>query len=269
MQVDFHTHTTESDGRLTAASLLDAVRKAGIDYFSVTDHDTMTAYERHAELLAPLKRRLVRGMEISTHVDGRDVHILAYNVPLGPSPLREVLGDRRNARQVRADAILEKLHEASIGLTAVDVERQAQGAGVGRAHIARALVAKGYARDTDDAFARFLRPGAAAYVPLTTLTPHRAVRTIRESGAVPVLAHPSRAGAECFVEELAACGLQGIEVFYRTHLPHDVAHYRAVAEQFSLVMTAGSDFHEPTEDVPLPGRQVDAADIEPFLELVL
>ena len=269
MIVDFHLHTTESDGRLSPSELFDAVSAAGLDYFSVTDHDTTAAYLRYPDALAPLRRRLVIGMEVSTHVAGRDIHVLAYNVPLGDSPLRSLLGDRSSARRMRAAAILQRLHDQRIQLDPADVANEARGQSVGRAHIARALVARGFARDVDDAFERYLAAGASAYVPLTKLTPAAAVEAIRESGGVAAIAHPSRARADDLIEDLARCGMQAIEVFYPSHLPHDVARYRALASSLGLAMTAGSDFHEPTEGRPRPGCIVDDADIEPFLKLVL
>ena len=266
--VDFHTHTTESDGHLSPEALTALFRTTGLDYVSVTDHDTLAAYERFPAAFAPLATRLIRGVEVSTHLDGRDVHMLAYNVPLGESPLREAIGDREALRRERAQRILDKLAQAGIALQTEDLAAQARGRMIGRAHIARAMVARGFARDTDDAFARYLGRAGAAYVPLTSLTPFAGIAAIRQSGAVAVLAHPSRGAAVELLPQLAQAGLQGLEVFYRTHEPHDIAYYKEAARAHGLVMTAGSDFHGPTPERPRPGMDVEPEDIEPFLRLI-
>jgi predicted metal-dependent phosphoesterase TrpH len=268
MIVDFHTHTTESDGLLSPEALVATIRRAGIDYFSVTDHDTTAAYEQHTDAFAPIARRVIVGMEISTHWDGKDVHLLAYGIPAGPSPLRALIGDREALRWRRVDTILAALNVLGVALSHDAVRRHTGGRIVSRAHVARALVEGKYARDTRDAFERFLGVGAPAYVPSTWLTPRDAIRGVRESAGVAVLAHPSRAGAATLVEELASFGLGGLEVFYGDHTPAEVEHYKQVAAHFRLVMTAGSDFHEPIAQRPAPGCDVEEEDIEAFLKLV-
>jgi 3',5'-nucleoside bisphosphate phosphatase len=267
--VDFHTHTSESDGRLSPEALIAKVRGAGIDYFSITDHDTTAAYERHPEEFVPIAGRVIVGIEVSTHLAGRDVHLLAYGIPLGPSPLRDAIGDRETARWRRIENIIALLTAANVPLSTDDVRRETVGRIVNRKHVAEALVHAGHARDVVDAFDRYLGAGAVAYVPSTRLDPRDAIRAIRESGGVAVLAHPSRAGAAMLIEDLKRAGLAGLEVFYGAHEPHETERYRQTARELGLLMTAGSDFHEPTENRPAPGCDVEATDIEPFLKAVL
>lgn len=269
MVVDFHTHTTESDGVLSPEALVESARRAGIDYLSVTDHDTTAAFERDPSPFAPIAGRVIVGMEVSTHSAGRDIHVLAYRVPLGGCPLREAIGDREASRWRRIRQITEALGRCGIQISDDDVRRQARGRIANRAHVARALVERSAARDVPDAFARYLGVGAPAYVPSTSLTPSAAIRAIRESGAIPVLAHPSRADAAREIPALAAAGLAGLEVYYAGHDPNETEHYRKLAREFGLVMSAGSDFHEPTQDRLAPGCDVDRSEIAPFLELIL
>jgi len=268
MIVDFHMHTTESDGVLSPRSLVDLVRMTGIDFVSITDHDTMSAYERQPEAFAAVERRLVRGLEVSSRSDGRDVHLLAYGVPLGSSPLRELIGDRSAARRHRAAQIIEKLNRLGIDIADHDVRRHAGGEMLSRAHVARALIKKGVVRDVDEAFERYLGRGAAAFVPIAAPSSPAVIAAIRESGGIAVLAHPSRGGAAASIDDLVEAGLQGLEVFYRAHDRNEVYHYRNIARDLKLVMTAGSDFHEPSERSPAPGCDVEEEDIEPFLKHV-
>ncbi len=268
MLVDFHLHTDESDGDLAPEALALMLRHTGLDRVSITDHDTLAAYERHAAAFVPLAARLLRGVEVSTRAGERDVHLLAYGVARGPSPLTELLRDRGRLRRERVERIVEGLRSAGVTLTADEIRGQTAGSIVGRRHIARAMVARGDARDINDAFDRYLAPGACAFVPPVSPSPAQAIQAIRDSGAIAVLAHPSRNNAFELLPELVRSGLQGLEVFYGAHDPHETAHYKDVARRLRLVMTAGSDFHGPTAARPRPGMDVAPADIDGFLRLV-
>jgi len=268
MIVDFHMHTTESDGVLPPSALVDLIRNVGIDFVSITDHDTLNAYEKQPEAFAAIERRLVRGLEVSSRWESYDVHLLAYNIPLGPTPLAALIGDRPAARRARAKRIVEKLTGLGIGVTEADVRRQACGEMVSRAHIARALIEKRIVRDVSEAFERYLGRGAAAFVPISAPASADVIRATRESGGVSVMAHPSRGGAAAAIVELVDAGLQGLEVFYRAHDSNETDHYHTIARDLKLVMTAGSDFHEPSEQLPTPGCDVEGKDIEPFLNLI-
>lgn len=269
MMVDLHTHTTESDGFLSAPALVALVQHAGIDYFSITDHDTLAAYDRHPAALATLGSRLIRGMEVSSHAGGHDVHILAYGVGLGETPLSRLVAHRAAARRDRVTRILEKLAAAGIRLSEDDVARHARGAMVGRSHVARALVEAGHATGTDDAFRRFVGRSGLAFTPIEAPAASTAIAAIRESGGVSVLAHPSRGSVAALLPDLISSGLQGLEVFYAAHDASEIERYRTFAENANLAMTAGSDFHGASDDRRAPGCEVEARDLDPFLRLVI
>jgi predicted metal-dependent phosphoesterase TrpH len=266
LNVDFHLHTTESDGLLEPSALLRTVASVGMDYFSITDHDTMSAYEHHGELLKKFGRRVITGIEVSTNSGDREVHVLGYGFGLGPSQLREILRDRAQARRLRAERIVDKLVRQGVRISMTDVQRQALGDMIGRPHIARALVDLGATRDVSDAFDRYLGSGGSAYVPTTALPPAQAIRAISDSGGIAVLAHPTRNSAEELLDDLVRAGLRGIEAYSSSHTPHDAERLRSLARKHKLVMTAGSDFHAPTEANPYPGVEVDDADLAGFLE---
>jgi len=268
LNVDFHLHTTESDGVLEASALLRTVASVGMDRFSVTDHDTLAVYERHADMLARFGERVITGIEVSTNTGNREVHILGYNIPIGPSPLREILVDRTQTRQRRAERIVEALNAQGVEISMADVRRHATGLMVGRPHIARALVDIGAARDVSDAFDRYIGADCKAYLPSSAVTPARAIQAINASGGISVLAHPTRSRAEELLEELVRDGLRGIEAYSPSHTAHDTERFRRLAHVHRLVMTAGTAFHGPTETNPYPGVDVDEADLAGFLALL-
>jgi len=268
LKVDLHTHTTISDGRLDPAALVRAIATSGLDYFSITDHDTMGMYLQHGALLEKFGNKVISGVEVSTFGEGREVHILGYGLPVGPATLDGVLTDRRLARHNRAALIVHKLRDMGVKISMSDVEGKAQGGMIGRPHIARVLVENGVARDVSDAFDRYIGSACAAFVPSSTLTPVAAIRAISECGGVSVLAHPTRNKAEELLENLVHEGLRGVEAYSTSHTAHDAQRLRAIAHKHNLVMTAGTDFHGPTDLNPLPGCEVDDDDLRGFLELV-
>jgi hypothetical protein len=242
------------------------MQERGVRIFSITDHDTLRAYGRFEP---PAGVRVVTGIEINaSHNDG-EVHILGYRVPLGASPLTEVLERNRHARRKRVNRIVAQLRDAGHDITMEDVHAEArEGASLGRPHVGKALIRLGIARDIETAFRGFLRRGSPGFVPSTHITPHQAIAAIRESGGVPVLAHPGRLKDYDVIGELVEHGLQGLEVFYPTHEPMQVQYFRDQAKRYGLVMTAGSDFHDIRYHTRGVGADVADEDIRPFLKIV-
>lgn len=268
LKIDFHLHTTVSDGVLDPPALLAAVASAGLDYFSITDHDTMGVYEHHSALLEKFGKRVIPGVEVSTNTGEREVHILSYGARADASAMQGILLDRTQTRRQRAGKIVDKLAAQGVPISMADVERQAKGKMIGRPHIARALIELGVVRDISEAFDRFIGSGCSAFLPSTMLAPADAIRAINDSDGVSVMAHPTRNAAEELLDELVKAGLRGIEAYSTSHTAHDAERFRTLARKHNLVMTAGTDFHAPTEANPLPGVEIDAEDLSGFLELV-
>jgi hypothetical protein len=267
--VDFHCHTLASDGSLDASALLAAMRARGVGYCSITDHDTLDAYDGLAGELAGLPR-LISGIEINTTVGCDEVHVLGYGFPLAADgPLRTVIAANRAARRLRVERMVARLREAGYALELDDVLREAgPAASVGRPHVARALLRKRLVPDIAGAFRNLLGRGKPGYVASDHIRPHDAVAAIAGAGGTAVLAHPGRLHDDAIVSELVEAGLAGLEVFYPAHGPGLTGHFRALARRYGLVMTAGSDFHDVRWNTNGVGMEVAAEDLRPFLELV-
>jgi len=265
--VDFHSHTTNSDGSLSTADLVTAMERRGVSIFSITDHDSVRAYEE----LPPTRAQIVTGIEINTSQDGRDVHILGFGFdPRPDGELAQTLADNRAARRRRIDTMLERLRGAGFAITSEMVAAEADGSeSLGRPHVAKALVRAGLVRDIETVFRQLLSRGGVGYVPSHHISPREAIQAVARSGGVPVLAHPGRLWEDRIVDELAEQGLVGLEVFYPAHTPSQTAFFRDKAERLGLVMTAGSDFHDARWNASVVGIEVDPDDIRDFLELVV
>nr|WP_203691472.1 PHP domain-containing protein [Streptomyces sp. SID12488] len=248
VRIDLHCHSTASDGTDTPAELVRNAAAAGLDVVALTDHDTTRGY---AEAIAalPAGLTLVTGAELSCRLDGVSMHILAYLFdPEEPALFaeRELV---RDDRVPRAQGMVAKLREMGVPITWERVARIAGDGSVGRPHVATALVELGVVPTVNDAFTGdWLADGARAYVPKHETDPFEALRLIKGAGGVAVFAHPAaskrgRTVPESAIAELAAAGLDGIEVDHMDHEPATRARLRGLAAELGLLGTGSSDYH--------------------------
>lgn len=267
MIVDFHSHTYESDGSLSPAELAAFMGDRRVEVFSISDHDTLTAY---GQFDPPAGARVVTGIEINTTYQGNEVHILGYGMPLDSPEIEAMIAHNRTARRERVERMVMQLRRAGYGITFDDVLAEGEHAkALGRPHVGKALIRAGMAPDIDWAFRNLLRTGKPGFVPSTHVTPQHAVDTIARAGGISVLAHPGRLKDRAMIDRLAQSGLQGLEVFYPLHDSDEVRIFREKAKQYGLVMTGGSDFHDIRYHTRGVGMEIDADDIAPFLNAVM
>lgn len=254
--VDLHTHTTASDGLLSPAELVTHALEVGLAGIAVTDHDTTNGLS--AALAAGIATGLevVPGVEISSWYDGIEVHLLGYFVDPASAELEQKLASRREDREARAREIVERLRRLDVHIDYEDVVRAAGKGAVGRPHVAAALVTRGWVRDKQEAFDRYLADGRPAAVPKPVFQLAEAIALLDSMGAVPVVAHPGLLKRPELLPEMVALGLEGIEVFYPKHLPSEQRDLLAFAEAHDLVPTGGSDFHFPAQPAPLGSQQI-------------
>ncbi|AJT64569.1 PHP domain-containing protein [Streptomyces chattanoogensis] len=248
MRIDLHTHSTASDGTDTPAELVRNAAAAGLDVVALTDHDTVGGYAE-ARAALPAGLTLVTGAELSCRIDGVSLHMLAYLFdPEEPGLARE-RELVRDDRVPRAQAMVGKLRELGVPVTWDRVAEIAGDGAVGRPHIATALVELGVIGSVSDAFtSQWLANDGRAYVEKHELDPFDAIRLVKAAGGVTVFAHPLavKRGScvpEPVIGELAAAGLDGIEV---DHMDHDAptrARLRGLAAELGLLTTGSSDYH--------------------------
>jgi predicted metal-dependent phosphoesterase TrpH len=235
-------HSTASDGALPPDAVVAAARAAGVSAIALTDHDTMAGVAAAREAGARLGIRVVAGAELSAHEGDREVHVLGLHV--SPSEAFESRLTRIRATRVsRAEQIVDKLNALGVHLHIEDVLAEAGAGAVGRPHVARAMIARGWAMDSRDAFDRYLGYGRPAYVDKERLPIEEAIRLIHEAGGLAVLAHPGSDGTRQRVERLAALGLDGLEVRHPSHTADDATRLLALCDHFRLVPSGGSDWH--------------------------
>ena len=247
--IDLHLHTTASDGAFAPADLVRMAQKAGLDCIAITDHDSTEGVAPAQEAGRECGVRVIAGIELNTTWRGQSVHILGYFVDTQCPELQAVVARRRDSRLYRAQQIVEKLAALDMPLDWEDILKGADGGAVGRPHIAKAMIARGYVRDSSEAFNTYLGHGKPAYVEQPKLTPVEAVSLLRRAGAASGLAHPYNVeGAEqvdldVLVPALADAGLDAIETYYTDYGVERRAAILRIAARFNLIPTGGSDFH--------------------------
>lgn len=251
---DLHAHTNESDGSAAPAALVELAKQIGLSALAITDHDTVAGYEKAVPFAREADLDLLCGIELNTKMDasvtfeGVTAHLLAY-FPAGPpaGEFREWLIDQQEARRTRNRKLVASLQNSGLDITLQEVEAHGRSL-AGRPHFARILVDKGYANNPQDAFDRFIGEQAPSFVERQSISTEEAIRIVRESRGIPVLAHPIRLGLsrQAEKEKLAhfkLAGLLGLEIYHSEHPPALQAHYRQLAAELQLLPTGGSDFH--------------------------
>lgn len=249
MAVDLHTHSTASDGSDPPERIVALAVEAGLSSVALTDHDTQEGIGAANEAATTHDIELIPGVELSLSYDEGGMHLVVLWLSPGPGPLQDHLPSLQDGRVGRNQRIVDVLGENGMPITIEEVLAEAQGGSVGRPHIAAVMVRHGYVPDLATAFDLWLTSGRPAYVPRYRLDPEDAIALARESGAVPVLAHPHTLGittAPAMAEmltRLRRAGLVGLEAHYSSYRQHERAGYADLARRFDLIPSGGSDYH--------------------------
>lgn len=277
MLVDFHTHTTCSDGTLEPDELVKKAKLIGIEVLAITDHDTICAFREIDDMYEDdLDITVIRGVEISVEYPTDSLHILGYNIKDTES-MGKVLDELIDYRNKRNELILEKMNKLGFHATMKELRQIAKGDAVGRPHFARLMVEKGYVGSMDEAFDKYLKDGGILFVEKKRLKPQEAIELIKKTGGIAVLAHPydilsgknseedDMTFLENFIKKLVDYGLDGVEAFYSRHSQNQTIDLIRIARKYDLLITAGSDFHGLNRESVNLGMNVSYKLIKNFL----
>lgn len=266
--VDLHLHSTFSDGRYTPTQLVEEAAAKGIGVIAITDHDSWNGVTEAQAAAARLGSvRVLTGVELGAQWENDSVHILAYHVDRGCEALHAKMDELRHGRERRLEKMLAKLESLGyhVEVEACDPLNRA----VGRPHVAKALVAKGYFSTVQEVFDALLHRGGPAYVPQPKLSPEEAVTLIHEAGGIAVLAHPSELADASLPERLLrTVPFDGLEVYHPSADKEAQAKWLHLAKELGLMVGGGSDFHATPDRFPteLGIWQVHYADVKDVIE---
>jgi hypothetical protein len=270
-RVDLHIHSNASDGRYSPAEIVRTAATVGLKVIALTDHDTIDGLVPAIEAAKEFPSlMLIPGVELSTDIPSGEVHVLGYFIEYSDQELKASLERMRNSRANRADKMVAKLKELGCNIELERVKEIAGNGALGRAHIAQALLEKGYIGSFKDAFTKYIGHGCPAYVGREKLTPAEAVKLVLKANGLPVLAHPFTAlNPEEVIKELKTVGLVGMEVYYAGYLPTEVNSLLGLAQKYDLIPTGGTDYHgiDATSDITIGGTDVPIQSVERLMVL--
>lgn len=267
--VDFHTHSHFSDGVLPPAQLVERARGRGVSLMALTDHDTTAGLAEARAACEAAAIRFVPGVELSATWRGQTIHIVGLAVDERHAGLQAHMAGVLERRQSRLREMGERL-EKRARLPGRELAEIASGcAAPTRLHLARLLVERGFARDTQAAFDRYLNRNTPGHVPAEWPTFDAAMTVLRDNGAVAVLAHPHRYRASAgqlreLTAAFAQAGGKALEASMAGMSPNDADRIASLCRRFSLHASMGSDFHDPAVPWNPLGRWLKlAAGLEP------
>jgi 3',5'-nucleoside bisphosphate phosphatase len=260
LNADLHCHSIVSDGTLTPEELAARAAANGVELWSLTDHDEIGGQQRAAAAARAQGMKYLTGTEISVTFAGQTVHIVGLGFDADDEGLQRGLVATRGGRGERAREISKQLDLAGIpGAYEGALKYVGNPELVSRTHFARFLVERGVCKDTSEVFRRFLTDGKPGFVPHRWATLGDAVRWITDAGGAAVIAHPARyrftpTEEYALFTEFKAHGGRGVEVVTGSHTAAEYVQYAAMAREFELAASRGSDFHSPGESHTDLGR---------------
>lgn len=251
--IDLHFHSTYSDGILTPYELAELCHKNGVRIASLTDHDSVGGTEEFIYSASKLGIAAIPGVELSSEIFKKEVHILGYGIDIHDTELIRILDLQKKDRLERVPKMVYKLNTLGYDITVEDVmaELTDKNSTLGRPHVADALIRKGFVKNRSEAFKRLLRDGGPAFVDKHKIDYKEAIRVINESGGMAVWAHPGleELDHEEALKLMIAEGLAGIEAYYGKHTKEQARRFSELASRYGLYITSGSDYHGKENDL--------------------
>lgn len=252
--IDLHIHSNASDGTLSPSEILALAQNLNLAAIAITDHDTVNGSKEALGIGIPPSVKFLTGVEISASPPpsfpySGSFHILGYYIKIDDPLLNKTLAILQEARKNRNPGIIDRLNSLGIDLSMSELLSEVGDAQLGRPHIARLMVKKGYVESISEAFDKYLGKGRPAYLDKYRIDCSRAIEVILGAGGIPVIAHPfllnprDVADIEDLIIVLKKMGLKGIEVYYPEHSPHVISQLADIANRHELLMTGGTDFH--------------------------
>lgn len=248
MIVDFHCHSSCSDGALSPAALLARAKDKGVEMLAITDHDSLAAYEDAA--LADYPGQMITGTELSCLWRKMSIHVVGLGMDRHNAALQAFIDGQSEAREARAIAIGERLAKRGIAGAYEEVKALAGERPIGRPDFANFLLAEGHVNNFAQAFDKYLGAGKPGDVKQWWPDIADAVAVIRQAGGVAVMAHPfeykmTATKLRSLLQDFADAGGEAMEVYSGKRDPQRQQYALRLCQQFGLQASVGSDFHAP------------------------
>ncbi len=252
---DLHIHTNKSDGLYTVEEIFKKAKEAELSAIAITDHDTVAAVEEAIHFSKIYNIEYVPAVELSAMFEEKEIHIVGLYINWQDKEFLKKLSHFQKKRVERAMNIVDKLKENKILIEFEELYEMTDNLNnIGRLHIARLLLKKGYIKNIKEAFEKFLSEGKPAYIEKAKLSVSEAIELIKHANGISILAHPGIFNKDDMIEIWKKQGLDGIEVFHPDHTNEDSLRYFDYANKYNLLVSGGSDFHGEIREYSLIGR---------------
>lgn len=246
--IDLHVHSNASDGTLTPAGVVELAAQKGLSAIALTDHDTIEGIPEALEAAKSLPLEVIPGIELSCVYQGEEIHILGLYVDLADKNFIAETDTLKDIRMKRNTEMIHRFQNAGIDITLSEVQGGNPDTVITRAHFARVLLEKGYVKNMDQAFKKYLSYSGPYCPRKEKITPEHAMKMLRDCKASPVLAHPYQyhlgdKKTEELVSYLKEMGLHGLEVYHSSNNQYESGKLKKLAKKYQLFPTGGSDFH--------------------------
>ena len=246
--IDLHVHTTASDGQYTPAQIIEKASEKNITAIAITDHDTVAGLEEGAAAAKEHGITFVPGVELNISYPTGEFHLLGLGFKQISPSLTEILDNLVKNRELRNVQIIEKMREAGVDITLEEMIADFPDTVLGRPHFAAELVKKKVVKTRQQAFDRYLAKGRPWYVARVGSNLDEAIVAIKESGGVPVIAHPmslylSWGKLPDALQNFYDRGVMGLEAFHPGARVTECLRLEELARKIGYFVTAGSDFH--------------------------
>ncbi|UDQ97194.1 PHP domain-containing protein [Lentisphaerota bacterium WC36G] len=261
--IDLHTHSTFSDGTLTPEELINLAYKQKLSAIAIADHDTVGGVKDFLQTAENFSDDLtaIPGVEISTTLFNREVHIVGLFIDAENQQLNDFLQKQRTARQNRNEIIVKKLQTCNYDISIEELKKELSSDAIGRPHIAAALIKKGYFSTPQEIFDKLLRRGKPCFEPRPLPPVSEAIEIIHEANGIAIWAHPvyqprkgQRHQTRKFAKKLKSLGLDGIETYYTVYNEQQQKMLQEIAQGLDLLESGGSDFHGENQPKIMLGK---------------
>lgn len=243
-KADLHCHSSFSDGSDSPENLIELAREKGLGGLSITDHDTIGAYEQAMPYARSKNFPLLPGIEFSAMYKGEPIHILGYGYSLKSEAILQLCEKHRLRRMDRNRKILQRLKGYGISIDEGELlETPTARKTIGRPHIALVLMKRGIVESFKEAFDLYLGEGKKAYEPGLSISVEETVKAIHQGRGKAILAHPQLIKHQGYVKEVLKMGFDGLEGYYAKLQADQEARWIQYAQKHQWLITGGSDYH--------------------------
>lgn len=246
--IDLHIHTTASDGEFSPTEIVNKAIDMGLTHIAITDHDTVNGLDEAISYGKDKDIIIIPGVELNAKVDFGQMHILGYYIDYSNGKFLEMMKIFENDRNERNALFIKKFKEMGIDISIEEIKKYAIGSVIGKPHIARVLMEKGYINSVQEGFDKYFDVEPLKNIKRRSFEPEEIIKLIKSANGIAVLAHPQSLKLDENslrekILELKSYGLDGLECYHSKQTYEEMKLFKKIAEENNLLITLGSDYH--------------------------